>query len=178
MKFPTLAAVLLAPSTLAVATATDLQQGEPSCIDLTTCADASTSPDASIAASKRKGKLTIKLSHATNLKNKDLFGNNDPFIEMWLEKSYKQRSKDTKGNNPVFDETFCFYVRPGQDTLYVKAIDYDPLVNDKIGDASISLSEVFVSGNVGARDYKLPEWLGLSDSGSVNLQLQYQEDYS
>ncbi|MEP6597535.1 MAG: hypothetical protein ABJA71_16390, partial [Ginsengibacter sp.] len=42
--------------------------------------------------------------------------------------------KDTKGLNPTFNQTFCFYVLPGQDKLYIKAVDKDPLVNDKTED--------------------------------------------
>ncbi|KAF9403122.1 hypothetical protein BGZ94_004720, partial [Podila epigama] len=129
------------------------------------------STDPSIAASKRKGHLYVKLNHATKLTDKDTFGENDPFVEMWLDKSYKQRSKDTKGVNPRFNETFCFYVRPGQDRLYVKAVDRDTLRNDKIGEATIPLSNVFQTGREGPKDYKLPKWLGFSDNGSVNMQM-------
>ncbi|KAI9232800.1 MAG: C2 domain-containing protein, partial [Podila humilis] len=81
-----------------------------------------------------KGQLYVKLNRATKLTDKDLFGKSDPFIEMWLEKAYKQRSKDTKGLNPIFDQTFCFYVRPGQNKLYIRAVDKDTFRNDKIGD--------------------------------------------
>jgi len=105
------------------------------CIDTET-----TSTNPAIAASKRKGNLYIKLNHATKLTDKDWFGRSDPFIEMWLDKSYKQRSKDTKGQNPVFNETFCFYVRPGQDILYLRAVNKDTFSNNKIGDTKISLT--------------------------------------
>lgn len=135
-----------------------------------------TSTNPAIAASKRKGNLYIKLNHATKLTDKDWFGKSDPFIEMWLDKSYKQRSKDTKGQNPVFNQTFCFYVRPGQDTLFIKAVDKDTIKNDKIGDAKISLSNLFQTGREGPKDYKLPKWFGFSDNGSLNMQMQYTDD--
>ncbi|KAG0210242.1 hypothetical protein BGX33_005023 [Mortierella sp. NVP41] len=90
MKALTLAAALLAPII------NDHTPGTPS-----------------TQASLRKGQLNVKLNSAPNLTDKDLFGNPGPFIEMWLDKNYKQRSKDAKGLNPVYNETFCFYVRPG-----------------------------------------------------------------
>lgn len=135
-----------------------------------------TSTNPAIAASKRKGNLYIKLNYATKLTDKDWFGKSDPFIEMWLDKSYKQRSKDTKGQNPVFNQTFCFYVRPGQDTLFIKAVDKDTIKNDKIGDTKISLSNLFQTGREGPKDYKLPKWFGISDNGSLNMQMQYTDD--
>ncbi|CAO3563982.1 unnamed protein product [Mortierella alpina] len=130
------------------------------------------------AMASKKGQLYVKLNRATNLTDKDFIGKSDPFVEMWLEKGYKQRSKDTKGLNPVFNETFCFYVRAGQNKLYARAVDKDTFRNDKIGQASISLDQVMNSGNVGPQDYDLPKWLGLRSNGKLNLQLQFVEDTS
>ncbi|KAK3812286.1 MAG: C2 domain-containing protein [Benniella sp.] len=126
----------------------------------------------------KKGQLYVKLNHASNLRDKDWVGQSEPYVEMWLEKAYKQRSKDNKGLNPVYDETFCFYVRPGQNKLYVRAVDKDTFRNDKIGDTSISLDQVLSSGQAPAKDYNLPKWFGLRSDGSVNLQMQFVEDKS
>lgn len=155
MKFTTIVAAFLAPILVMAATTED--------------------DTVQIMASK-KGQLYVKLNKATKLTNKDLFGKSDPFIEMWLEKAYKQRSKDTKGLSPTFDETFSFYVRPGQNTLNIRVVDRDTFSNDKIGETSISLSNVMATGSEGPKDYKLPKWLGFSDNGSVNMQLQFVED--
>ncbi|KAF9129898.1 hypothetical protein BGW39_003747 [Mortierella sp. 14UC] len=65
---------------------------------------------------------------------------------------YKKRSKDFKGLNPVYNQTFCFYVRSGLDKLHVKVIDKDTLKNDKIDDTSIPLSNVLVNGKEGQRN--------------------------
>ncbi|KAG0016566.1 hypothetical protein BGZ82_001019 [Podila clonocystis] len=131
-----------------------------------------------LVAAQKKGQLYVKLNKATNLTDKDTFGKSDPFIEMWLDSSYKQRSKDTKGLNPVFDQTFCFYVRPGQNKLYVRAVDRDTFSNDKIGEATINLANVLNTGKEGPQDYKLPKWLGFSSNGNVNMQMQFVEDTS
>ncbi|KAF9904807.1 hypothetical protein EC991_002311 [Linnemannia zychae] len=172
MKFITVAALLLAPITLAVSAAPTLAEeykanGSPSCIPLST-SSSNTNDNPSAAASLRKGQLYVKLNNAKRLADKDWFGKSDPFVEMWLEKDYKQRSKDAKGLNPVYNQTFCFYVRPGQDKLYVKAVDKDALKNDKIGDTSIPLSDVFINGKVAAKDYQLTKWLGLSSNGALS----------
>ncbi|KAG0280570.1 hypothetical protein BGZ95_009607 [Linnemannia exigua] len=84
-----------------------------------------------------------------------------------------QRSKDAKDQNPVYNQTFCFYVRPGQDKRYVKAVDKDTLHNDKIGDTAIPLSGVFVNGKEGLKDYDLTKWYDLSTNGQLSLLLYY-----
>ncbi|KAF9583741.1 Multiple C2 and transmembrane domain-containing protein 2, partial [Lunasporangiospora selenospora] len=119
-----------------------------------------TYPDPSAASSRNMGTLLVRLNYASNLKNRDWIGKSDPFVELWLDKKYKSRSKQAKGLNPVFQETFSFSVRSGQDSLYVRVVDRDTFWNDKIG-------------SEGPRDYKLPRWFGLRDNGSVNMQLQF-----
>ncbi|KAF9430490.1 hypothetical protein BGZ94_006569 [Podila epigama] len=152
------------------------QSSAQSCIDHHAVESAAAAGGPAIAAGPNNGHLYVKLNRANKLTNKDTFGKSDPFIEMWLDKSYKQRSKDTKGQDPVFNETFCFYVRDGQDKLYVRAVDKDTFSNDKIGDTKISLSNLFKTGKEGPKDYKLPKWLGFSSDGSVNMQLQFVRD--
>ena len=160
MKFTSIAASLLAPIAVMAAV---VAPAEDQAIH--------------IMASK-KGQLYVKLNKATKLTNKDLFGKSDPFIEVWLEKAYKQRSKDNKGLNPTYNQTFCFYVRPGQNKLNIRAVDKDTFSNDKIGETSIDLSNIMSKGTEGPNDYKLPKWLGFSDNGSVNMQMQFIEDKS
>ncbi|KAK3842286.1 MAG: C2 domain-containing protein [Linnemannia gamsii] len=168
MKFLTLAAVLvLAPISYVSA---------ETCLDLDS---PPSSTDPKIAASSNNGNLYVKLNSANNLRDKDTFGKSDPFVEMWLDKSYKARTKDVKSNlNPVYNQTFCFYVRPGQSTLYVRAVDRDTFRNDKIGQASVSLANVFSTGREGPQNYNLPKWFGMRSDGSVNMQMQFVPDNS
>ncbi|KAF9107375.1 hypothetical protein BGX29_006583 [Mortierella sp. GBA35] len=109
-----------------------------------------------VAFAAKAGQLYVRLNSASGLRDKDLFGKSDPF---------------SRCLNPVYDQTFCFYVRPGQNKLYVRAVDKDNFSNDKIGDTSISLDQVMASGSVGPQDYNLPKWFGL-----LNLQMQFVED--
>jgi Ca2+-dependent lipid-binding protein len=53
------------------------------------------------------GSLQVTVVEGRNLKDKDAFGQNDAFIELYLDKDYKQRTgtvKDT--NSPTWNETF------------------------------------------------------------------------
>ncbi|KAK3834548.1 MAG: C2 domain-containing protein [Linnemannia gamsii] len=168
MKFTTLFATLLAPIVALAAVASSTSSLE---------AKVDSNGLISIYATK-PGQLYVKLNRAVKLRDKDWFGKSDPFIEMWLEKDYKQRSKDTKGLSPVFDQTFCFYVRPGQNKLHVRAVDKDTFSNDKIGEATIPLDSVMNSGSSPAADYNLPKWFGLRSDGSINMQMQFVADPS
>ena len=122
-----------------------------------------------IAASKA-GQRYVCFNSASGLRDKDLdlFGKSDPYFEVWLDKSYKTRSKDNKGLNPVYDQTFCFYVMPGQNKLYVRAVNKDTFRDDKIGETIISLDQVLASENVGPQDYALPKRFGLRSDGKVS----------
>ena len=53
------------------------------------------------------GTLQVTVVEGRNLKDKDTFGQNDAYIELYLDKDYKQRTatiKDT--NSPVWNQTF------------------------------------------------------------------------
>ncbi|KAF9131761.1 hypothetical protein BGW39_001363 [Mortierella sp. 14UC] len=129
------------------------------CMDI----DSSTSPSTEsvsgssidIARSSNKGNLYVKLNNTSNLRDKDIFGKSDLCRD-----SYKARSEDVKSNlNPVYNQTFCFYVRPGQSALYVSAVDKDTFRNDKIGQTLIP-------------------WPMSSGLDARNMQMQFVEDTS
>ncbi len=53
------------------------------------------------------GSLQVTVVEGRNLKDKDTLGQNDAYIELYLEKDYKQRTttiKDT--NSPAWNQTF------------------------------------------------------------------------
>ncbi len=53
------------------------------------------------------GSLKVTVVEGRNFKDQDALGQNDAFIELYLEKDYKQRTttiKDT--NSPTWNETF------------------------------------------------------------------------
>ncbi len=53
------------------------------------------------------GNLQVTVLEGRNLKDQDTFGQNDAFVELYLDKQYKQRTttiKDT--NSPSWNETF------------------------------------------------------------------------
>lgn len=54
-----------------------------------------------------KGSLRVTVIEGRNLRDKDKFGQNDAYIEVYLDKNYKQRTTTIKNNNsPTWNETF------------------------------------------------------------------------
>jgi Ca2+-dependent lipid-binding protein len=51
--------------------------------------------------------LEVTVIEGRNLKDKNIFGKNDLFIELYLDKDYKQKTTTIKNSNtPVWYETF------------------------------------------------------------------------
>jgi Ca2+-dependent lipid-binding protein len=53
------------------------------------------------------GVLQVTVLEGRNLKDKDTFGQNDAYIELYMDKDYKQRTSTIKDtNSPSWNETF------------------------------------------------------------------------
>ncbi|KAF9375170.1 hypothetical protein CPC16_000875 [Podila verticillata] len=125
------------------------------CIDTET-----TSTDPTIAASKSKGNLYIKLNHATKLTDKDWFGKSDPFYrDVGSTSPTGNALKTPRAKTRCSTRHFAFMCVRAKITLYIKAVDRDTLKNDMIGDAKISLSNVFQTGREGPGIISCPNGL-------------------
>jgi Ca2+-dependent lipid-binding protein len=57
------------------------------------------------------GTLEVTIIEGRNLKDRDVSGKNDAYVEVYLDKAYKQRTtivKDT--NDPTWNQRFTLYV--------------------------------------------------------------------
>ncbi|KAL1926506.1 hypothetical protein VTP01DRAFT_5627 [Rhizomucor pusillus] len=112
---------------------------------------------------------------AKDLKDEDTFGKNDPYIELWLDDKYKQRTSELKNtNNPVWNETFTFNVPEGNSfhKLYLKVLDKDTVGSDKIGEAKVDFADVY-QGKVFDEWVRLPAKLGLTSHGEVHVRIEF-----
>ena len=51
--------------------------------------------------------LQVTVVEGRHLKDKDVFGPNDAYVELYLDKDYRQRTSTVKENSsPVWNETF------------------------------------------------------------------------
>ncbi|CAF2364148.1 unnamed protein product [Rotaria sp. Silwood2] len=119
------------------------------------------------------GTLQVMVVEGRNLKDKDTFGQNDAYIELYLDKDYKQRTSTIKDtNSPTWNETFNFNLLKGQDHLHVKVYDEDVVGKDSIGSAKISLKKIQQAGGHLDEWVKLPAHLGLGSHGEIHLILR------
>ncbi|KAG2225520.1 hypothetical protein INT45_010347 [Circinella minor] len=121
------------------------------------------------------GILTVTLCEGKGLKDKDLIGKNDPYVELWLDDNYKQRSSNISGtNNPVWNETFSFNITKSSHDkkLYLKVYDKDLVGCDKIGDTKFDLKDVY-SGKEFDGWVSLPAKLGLTSHGELHLKINF-----
>ncbi|KAI8137894.1 C2 domain-containing protein [Fennellomyces sp. T-0311] len=121
------------------------------------------------------GTLTVNVYEAKDLKDQDLIGKNDPHIELYLDKEYKQRTSVMKNtNNPVWNETFTFNIEAGSShhKLYLQVLDKDKIGTDKIGDTKVDIKDVY-EGRVFDDWVTLPAKLGLTSHGEVHLRIEF-----
>ncbi|KAI9484588.1 C2 domain-containing protein [Zychaea mexicana] len=128
------------------------------------------------SSSSSGGVLTVTVCEGKDLKDQDAVGKNDPYVEMWLDEDYKQRSSTINNtNNPVWNETFSFNVPAGSHDkkLYLKVLDKDLVSSsDKIGDTKVDLKDVYM-GKPFEGWVKLPAKLGLSSHGEILLRMHF-----
>ncbi|CAF0726472.1 unnamed protein product [Didymodactylos carnosus] len=96
-----------------------------------------------------QGQLQVTIAEGRNLKDQDSLGQNDAYIELYLDKDYKQRTSTKKDtNSPVWNETFVFNLQKGQDHLKLKVYDDDVVGKDSIGSAKISQCKIDMRSNM------------------------------
>lgn len=60
--------------------------------------------------SKSHGTLQVTIVEGRHLKDEDIVGKNDAFVEVYLDKEYKQRTKTVNNSNdPKWDEKFTLW---------------------------------------------------------------------
>ncbi|CAF1187520.1 unnamed protein product [Adineta steineri] len=123
------------------------------------------------------GTLEVTIVEARHLKDEDIVGKNDAFVEVYLDKDYKQRTKTIKNNNdPTWNEKFTFNLDRNHDDLHLCVYDDDAIGKDAIGSAKINLKK----HDFGKGDFdewvKLPALLGLRSKGEIHVTIHHNAD--
>ncbi|SAM04261.1 hypothetical protein [Absidia glauca] len=123
-----------------------------------------------------EGVLHVTVVEARKLKDEDLIGKNDPYVEFWLDSKYKQRTKQLDGtNNPVFNQTFTFPLENGSShhKLTFEVHDKDTMGSDKIGDVTVDFADVIKQNRPRDEWYKLSGKIGLRSHGELRLIISF-----
>jgi Ca2+-dependent lipid-binding protein len=119
------------------------------------------------------GTLEVIIIEGRNLKDRDIIGQNDAYVEIYLEKKYRQRTTIvSNSNNPVWNERFTFNIHKGDDTIHFAVYDDDVIGRDSIGNGKVKLKHVFDDG-------KFDEWVkltgkfGLVSHGEIHVMMNF-----
>ncbi|ORX62079.1 hypothetical protein DM01DRAFT_1315413 [Hesseltinella vesiculosa] len=126
-----------------------------------------------------EGTLQVTVVEARKLKDEDLIGKNDPYVELWLDSKYKQRTKTLNGtNDPVFNQTFTFPLSRGSSDhkLHFQVFDKDTIGSDEVGKCSVDFADV-VQGRPVDDWFKLKGSTGLRSHGDLHLVLSFVPSY-
>ncbi|CAF1195878.1 unnamed protein product [Adineta steineri] len=120
------------------------------------------------------GTLEVTVIEARNLKDEDIVGKDDAYIELYLDKDYKQRTTTISGSdNPTWNEKFTFNLQKHEDHLHLHIYDEDVVGRDSVGSAKIDLKK-HVFGKGSYEDWvKLPSMLGLRSKGEVHVIIEH-----
>lgn len=119
------------------------------------------------------GQLEVIIAEGRKLKDEDLVGQNDAYVELYLDKKYKQRTATISNtNNPVWNERFTFNLQKGDDTIHFHVFDADVGDKDSIGSAKVKLKNVFDDGRFDEW-VKLPANFGLSSHGEIHVIMRF-----
>jgi Ca2+-dependent lipid-binding protein len=119
------------------------------------------------------GILEVAILEGRSLKNCDIIGQNDAYVEVYMDKKYKQRTRTIKNsNNPEWNEELRFNIHKGDDTIHFDVYDADLIGRDTIGKCKVSLKHVFNDGEFD-QWIKLPSNFGLSSRGEIHVRLSF-----
>ncbi|CAF2109581.1 unnamed protein product [Rotaria magnacalcarata] len=121
-----------------------------------------------------EGTLEVIVIEGQNLKDRDVVGQNDAYIEIYTDKKYKQRTKTISNtNNPTWNERFTFNIHKGDDTIHFDVYDADVVGRDSIGNCKVKLKHVFDDGKFDEW-VKLPTMLGLASNGQIHVVMNFR----
>ncbi|CAF1362019.1 unnamed protein product [Adineta steineri] len=121
-----------------------------------------------------QGTLDVTIVEGRNLKDQDIVGKNDAYVEVYLDKDYKQRTtivKDT--NNPTWNQKFTFNLQNKTDYLHLHVYDDDAVGRDSIGSARIDLKKHVFGKECYNAWITLPAMLGLRSKGEIHVIIKH-----
>jgi Ca2+-dependent lipid-binding protein len=119
------------------------------------------------------GILEVIITEGRNLKDRNFIGQNDAYVEIYLEKKYKQRTRIIKNsNNPEWNERFTFNIHKGNDTIHFHVYDDDLIGRDSVGSGKVNLKQVFDDGTFDEW-VNLPARLGLKSRGEIHVTMNF-----
>ncbi|KAJ3106196.1 Cytosolic phospholipase A2 zeta [Phlyctochytrium planicorne] len=88
------------------------------------------------------GVVQVRVLRAKDLTKKDFFTQNDAFVELWLNKHYKQKTTVIQSSLPEWNQTFTLNYEHNEHTVYFHVLDKDLMDTDGIGYANFDFNHL------------------------------------
>ncbi|CAF1620109.1 unnamed protein product [Rotaria magnacalcarata] len=120
------------------------------------------------------GILEVTVAEGRHLKDEDILGENDAYVELYLDKKYKQRTTTiSNSNNPTWNQHFTFNLDKHDHEIHFHVYDSDVGDRDSIGSCKVKLKHVFDDGKFDEW-VKLPANLGLTSHGEIHIIMHFK----
>ncbi|CAO3609361.1 unnamed protein product [Cunninghamella blakesleeana] len=123
--------------------------------------------------------VIVTVHSAKELHLEDFF-KNDPYVEAWFDKDYKQRTSTVENSNfPTWEEDLTLLIPEGSSDykLRLRVMDEDTFTSDdQIGKGKLDISPL-LDGEVDVMEEEvdLPAKLGLSSHGTIQVTVRLGE---
>ncbi|CAG8484664.1 8701_t:CDS:2 [Ambispora leptoticha] len=121
----------------------------------------------------KKGTLHVRILEGRNVKETDLIGQADPFVEFWIDGQEKQKTETRKNTDtPVWLHETTIPLNGNENNLYIRLLDKDLLRSDDLGETRVDLAQLY-------QHYFLDSWVSVrspkskESTGEVHLVLEY-----
>lgn len=119
------------------------------------------------------GVLEVIILEGRSLKNLNFIGENDPYVEVYMDKKYKQRTIKVKNtNSPAWNDRLIFNIRKGDNAIHFAVYNSEIIGRGTIGKCKVNLKRVFDDGDFDEW-IKLPAHLGLSSNGEIHVKMSF-----
>ncbi|XP_009776717.1 elicitor-responsive protein 3-like [Nicotiana sylvestris] len=122
------------------------------------------------------GQLEVYVANARGLDDTNWLTDMNPYVVVTCRTEEKKSSTASgEGSDPEWNESFLFTITRGCDELHIKLMDENTFQDDDfLGEATISLEEVFREGEVGSTSYQL--YKDDEECGSIRLGLTFTRE--
>jgi len=112
-------------------------------------------------------KIALTILNAEGLRKSDVVSKSDPYVLIKYG-NQKEKTKNSKGENPNWNQSFNFQVQPNTD-MVIDVMDDDVFKDDIMGSATLSFDQL--SSIHQSQPLQVPLYYKNKEAGILNIQL-------
>lgn len=126
-------------------------------------------------ASGLKGKLTVTIHKAIDLKDVQTFGKQDPYCKLSIgNEQFNTRIVKGGGKNPSWEQAFLFNLTGVEDALHIKINDQETTIDRPIGRCDIQLQDLVTKASKGPATFQVLDVSNFSKmAGQIQISVEF-----